>query len=215
MIRIAIVDDQMIIRQGLSMLLGSEKDIEVVGTGENGYSAIELCRRGNIDVVLMDIKMPEMNGVDATKKIKEMYSSVQIIILTTFNEDSFIFDAIRNGASGYLLKDSPPAKIAEGIRSVYNGGALIQPDVAVKILDLIRDNVIGGFQKKDERLDDLTERELDIIKLVALGKNNREISMDLYISEGTVKNHLTNILGKLSLRDRTQLAVFAVKNGIV
>lgn len=215
MIRLAIVDDQEIIRQGLAMILGAEKDIEIVGVVENGYSALELCRRVRVDVVLMDIKMPEMNGVEATKRIKEMYNEIQIIILTTFNEDDYIFDALKNGASGYLLKDSPPTKIAEAIRSVYDGGALIQPDVAVKVLEHFRENGMETYKKKDNRLKELTEREIGIIELVALGKNNKEISAELYISEGTVKNHITNILGKLSLRDRTQLAIFAVKNGMI
>lgn len=214
MIRIAIIDDQPIVRQGLAMVLGSEKDIEVVAKGGDGFEAIEICSKNCIDVILMDIKMPSLNGVEATRKIKEQHSNVKIIILTTFNEDEYIFEALKYGASGYLLKDALPEKIAEAIRIVYNGGAQIQPDVAVKVVEKFK-----SYGKKheiqDKRIEDLTEREIDIIRCVGEGKSNREIAKELFISEGTVKNHITNILNKLSLRDRTQLAIFSINNNLV
>ncbi|QUH19123.1 response regulator transcription factor [Alkaliphilus sp. B6464] len=214
MIRIAIIDDQPIVRQGLAMVLGSEKDIEVVAKGGDGFEAIEICSKNCIDVMLMDIKMPSLNGVEATRKIKEQHSNVKIIILTTFNEDEYIFEALKYGASGYLLKDALPEKIAEAIRIVYNGGAQIQPDVAVKVVEKFK-SYGKKHEVRDKRIEDLTEREIDIIRCVGEGKSNREIAKELFISEGTVKNHITNILNKLSLRDRTQLAIFSINNNLV
>lgn len=214
MIRIAIVDDQPIVRQGLAMVLGSEGDIEVVASGGNGFEAIEICSKNFVDVVLMDIKMPSLNGVEATKRIKKQYPNVKIIILTTFNEDEYIFEALKHGASGYLLKDALPQKIVEAIRVVYNGGAQIQPDVAVKVVEKLKN--YGEKQGiLDKRIEDLTEREIDIIRCVGQGKSNKEIAKELFISEGTVKNHITNVLNKLSLRDRTQLAIFSINNHLV
>lgn len=214
MIRIAIIDDQPIVRQGLAMVLGSEKDIEVVAKGGDGFEAIEICSKNCIDVILMDIKMPSLNGVEATRKIKEQHPNVKIIILTTFNEDEYIFEALKYGASGYLLKDALPEKISEAIRIVYNGGAQIQPDVAVKVVEKFK-SYGEKHEVQDKRIEDLTEREIDIIRCVGEGKSNREIAKELFISEGTVKNHITNILNKLSLRDRTQLAIFSINNNLV
>jgi len=214
MIRIAIIDDQAIVRQGLAMVLGSEEDIDVIAQGEDGSKALELCQKHFIDVILMDIKMPKMNGVEATKKVKTEYPNIKIIILTTFNEDEYIFEALKYGASGYLLKDTLPEKIAEAIRIVYKGGAQIQPDVAVKVVAHLR-NYEDKKEKQDIRIQMLTEREVDIIRCLGEGKSNKEVSQELYITEGTVKNHITHILTKLELRDRTQLAIFAIKNQLI
>lgn len=215
MIRLIIADDQKIFKAGLKMILEGEEDIEVCGLAANGREAYDLCREKVPDMVLMDIKMPRSNGVEGTKLIKRDFPNIKVIILTTFNDDEFIFDALRYGASGYLLKDLPPEKIVEAIKTVYEGGALIQPDVAVKVIDKFSQMANNKNVKNiDKRVELLTEREKDIISLLGKGYNNKEIGKELFLSEGTVKNHITNILNKLDLRDRTQLAIFAVKNDL-
>jgi DNA-binding NarL/FixJ family response regulator len=215
MIKVLLVDDQDILVEGLKLILGKAEDIEICGTAGNGRKAYETCRDCRPDVVLMDIKMPELNGVEATGMIKRDFPGVKVIVLTTFNDDEYIYDALRNGASGYLLKDASPAEIAEAVRTVYNGGALIQSEIAVKVLDKFSELAKGNVKKHtDPRCSLLTEREIDICRLVAEGKNNREIAKELFLSEGTVKNHITRVLIKLDLRDRTQLAVFSIKNDL-
>ncbi len=215
MIRVLLVDDQDILVEGLRLILGKEEDMQICGTAANGRNAYEACKSSHPDVVLMDIKMPGINGVEATAMIKRDFPDIRIIVLTTFNDDEYIYDALKNGASGYLLKDTSPAEIAGAVRSVYNGGALIQPDVAVKVLDKFSELAKRGLDKhKDPKVGLLTEREKDVCRLVAEGKNNREIARELYLSQGTVKNHITKVLIKLDLRDRTQLAVFALKNDL-
>lgn len=213
MIKVLLVDDQDILVEGLKLILGKEKDIHICGTANNGRKAYEACKWDRPDVVLMDIKMPEVSGVEATGMIKRDFPDIKVIVLTTFNDDEYIYDALKNGASGYLLKDASPAEIADALRTVYNGGALIQSEVAVKVLDKFSELVRGNSDKnKDSRAELLTEREIEICRLIAEGKNNREIADELYLSEGTVKNHITRVLVKLDLRDRTQLAVFTIKN---
>jgi len=213
MIRIAIIDDQPIMIQGLSMILSSHADIIIVGTGVNGKEALDLLSTTTVDVFLMDIRMPVMDGVDATKQIKDISPDTKILILTTFNDDAYIFDTLRSGASGYLLKDAAPDQIIQGIYTVYNGGTLINPDSATKVVERLKDEAYLK-EEKDDRIDELTNRELDICHYLAEGKNNKEISDILFISEGTVKNNMTRILDKLDLRDRTQLALFAVNNNL-
>lgn len=213
LINVLLVDDQDIILQGLSMILGKVNDMTIVGTVRNGQEATHKCKTMDVDIVLMDIRMPVMNGVEATKIIKEYNENIKVIMLTTFKDDEYIFNSLKYGASGYLLKDAMPKEISEAIRTVYNGGTLINPSVATKIFDQFKkiaskeDDLIAL-----EDIKQLTEREKEICKLLAEGNNNREISKALFLSEGTVKNHITNILSKLQLRDRTQLAIFAVKN---
>lgn len=215
MIKVLLVDDQDILVEGLKLILGKEEDIHVCGTANNGRKAYEACKRNRPDVVLMDIKMPEISGVEATGMIKRDFPDIKVIVLTTFNDDEYIYDALKNGASGYLLKDASPDEIADALRTVYNGGALIQSEVAVKVLDKFSELARGNRPKdKDSRAGLLTEREKDICRLIAEGKNNREIADVLYLSEGTVKNHITRVLIKLDLRDRTQLAVFTIKNDL-
>ena len=215
MIKVLLVDDQDILVEGLRLILGKEEDIQICGTANNGRRAYEACKWDRPDVVLMDIKMPEISGVEATGMIKKDFPGVKVIVLTTFNDDEYIYDALKNGASGYLLKDASPEEIAGAVRTVYNGGALIQSEVAVKVLDKFSELAKENRPKhKDPRAELLTERERDICRLIAEGKNNKEIADELYLSEGTVKNHITRVLIKLELRDRTQLAVFTIKNDL-
>lgn len=214
MIRVAIVDDQEILRQGMKIILSAQEDMEITGEGCNGMEAYRLCEAHAVDIMLMDIKMPVMDGVEATRRIKRDFPNTKVIILTTFDEDEFIFEGLKNGASGYLLKDASPDNIIEAIRNVHRGGAQIQPSVAAKVVDRLRE-VNHHEGERDPRIGRLTERERDIVQLVGQGKNNREIADELFITEGTVKNHISNILVKLELRDRTQLAIFAVKNRLI
>lgn len=225
MIKVLIVDDQDLMLQGLSMIVGKEKELEVVGLCHDGSEAVEFCKTKDIDIILMDIRMPNMNGVEATKAIKEMNEHIKIVILTTFNDDDYIFSSLRYGASGYLLKDATPAEITSAIKKVYEGGTLINPDVATKLVSVIQQenltpkvyNEEAKESKKVEKIEldvELTNREKDICHFLAKGKNNKEIGKMLMISDGTVKNNITRILDKLDLRDRTQLALFALKNKI-
>ncbi|QIB27271.1 response regulator transcription factor [Caloranaerobacter azorensis] len=215
MIKVLLVDDQRILTEGLKMILGREKDIQICGVANSGKEAYELCKWNKPDIVLMDIKMPKMNGAEATKLIKRDFPETKVIILTTFNDDEYIYEALKNGASGYILKDATPDEIAEAIRTVYNGGALIQPEVAVKVLNKFSEMAKSKEVRNiDSRVELLTSKEKEICRLVGEGKNNKEISKELYLSEGTVKNHITKILNKLELRDRTQLAIFAIKNNL-
>lgn len=211
-IRVLLADDQEIISRGLRMILEMEEDITVTGTAANGEEACRLCGRDRPHVVLMDIKMPVMNGVAATGIIKRDFPDTRIVILTTFNDDRYIFDALKNGACGYLLKESSPEEIISAVRAVHRGGALIQPSVASRVLEKFSALAASAETEVDERVKLLTGREKEIARLVGEGRNNREISRELFLSEGTVKNHLSIILSKLDLRDRTQLAIFAIKN---
>lgn len=215
MIKVLLVDDQEILLEGLKLILGKEEDLVICGSAGNGRSAYEACQWNTPDVVLMDIKMPVVNGVEATAMIKREYPHIKVIVLTTFNDDEYIYEALKHGASGYLLKDTSPEKIADAIRTVYKGGALIQSEVAVKVLDQFSELAKSKKElKKDPKAELLTEREIDICRLISEGRNNQEIAGELYLSEGTVKNHITRILIKLDLRDRTQLAVFTIKNDL-
>jgi DNA-binding NarL/FixJ family response regulator len=215
MIKLLLVDDQDILVEGLKLILGMEEDIEISGTANNGKKAYELCKWNMPDVVLMDIQMPELNGVEVTKMIRRDFPKVKVIVLTTFNDDEYIYDALKNGASGYLLKDTSPSEIARAVRTVYNGGALIQSEVAVKVIDKFSELAKEKREKiTDPKSDLLTDREKDICRLIGEGKNNKEIADELFLSQGTVKNHITRVLIKLDLRDRTQLAVFTIKNDL-
>jgi DNA-binding NarL/FixJ family response regulator len=216
MIKVMIVDDQALIREGISMLLSLSKDIEIVAQANNGVEAIDLLKEKEVDVILMDIKMPVMNGVEATKIINEKFANTKIIILTTFKDDEFLYDAIKNGASGYMLKDIKSDEIIDAIKTVYSGNFLLQSELANKILEIIQNKQNtskDNLSSIDIRgpYEALTQREIELSILVSQGKSNKEISEMLFITEGTVKNHLTRILAKLQLRDRTQLALF-IKN---
>ena len=191
-------------------MLSVYEDIEVVGTDENGYKALETCKNNNIDVVLMDIRMKDCDGVMGTRLIKEQFTKIKVIILTTFKDKEYIQEALKYGAFGYMLKDSSYDVIYEGIKTAYKGNMVVHPDVATKMM-MGSNTVI----KSDIDKYGLLEKEIKIIKSIAKGLTNKEISEELFLSEGTVKNNITNILSKLDLRDRTQIAIFAFKNGIV
>lgn len=202
MIRVMIVDDQKIFREGLKMMLGLQEDIEVVGLCENGDQAVKMLDIYQPDIILMDIQMPVMNGVEAVKLIDK-----PVIMLTTFHNETYITDAIRAGALGYLLKDTEIEIIAEAIRTVQGGGALLDSQAMKVIL-----NQFTKLPSESYDLDKLTDRERDVCLLVADGLNNKEISEKLFLGEGTVKNHITKALQKLELRDRTQLAIHIIKS---
>ncbi|WP_035292860.1 response regulator transcription factor [Clostridium sp. KNHs214] len=212
-IRIAIVDDEKLIREGLKIILSTYEDIEVVGLCENGQDALELCRREKIQVVLMDIRMPKCDGVLGTRIIKEEFQDIKVLVLTTFNDTEYIHEALKFGASGYLLKDSSYDLIYGGIKACINGNVVVHPDVANKIICSGVEEICSSREVAQDF--SLSEKEINIIKEIASGLSNKEIGEKLYLSEGTIKNNITNILSKLSLRDRTQIAIFAFKNGIV
>lgn len=213
MIKVMIVDDQKIFREGLKMIISQDEHIEVVGLCENGREAVDSIELYYPDVILMDIQMPIMSGVDAVKAIKEMYD-VDVIMLTTFHDETYIYEAIKNGASGYLLKDTDISLIIKAIKTVFDGGALMDPDVTRIMMNQFTKLANNQEVLKHEQIASLTEREQSICKFVSEGLNNKEIGENLFIGEGTVKNHLTRILQKLELRDRTQLAIFVLKSGI-
>lgn len=210
-IKILIVDDEKLIREGLKIMLSTFDDIEVVDTAENGYKALEVCKNKDVDVVLMDIRMKDCDGVMGTRLIKEQFTKIKVIILTTFKDKEYIQDALKYGAFGYLLKDSSHQVIYEGIKTAYMGNMVVHPDVANEILS----NNSHNLNNKELNKYNFSDKELQIIKCIAEGLTNKEISEKLYLSEGTIKNNITNILSKLNLRDRTQIAIFAFKNGIV
>jgi DNA-binding NarL/FixJ family response regulator len=212
-IKLAIVDDEKLIRDSLNIIIGSDPDIEIVGLCANGEEAYTLCKNNAVDVVLMDIRMPKVDGVIGTKLIKETSPSTKVLILTTFKDDEYIFDAMKYGASGYLLKDTSHEIVIDSIKGVHRGNVIMNSEVASKMLQSNSPNETASIDdiKRDFLL---TSREIDVIKNISEGLTNKEISEKIYVSEGTVKNYITEILSKLSLRDRTQIAIFAFKNNI-
>lgn len=208
MIKVLLVDDDRIVRDSMKIILSMDNEINVVGTCANGDEAFEFCIRNTVDVVLMDIRMPVCDGVLGTQKIKETCPNIKVLILTTFNDDHYIVQALKNGASGYLLKNITPDKIIEDIKIVHSGNMLIHPEVASKITNLLSKKENSDFSKYG-----LSENEIGIIKLISDGFTNREIAEQIYLSEGTVKNKISDILRKLDLRDRTQIAIFYLKGG--
>lgn len=210
-IKVLVVDDQQLIREGLQMILSVYEQIEVVGTASNGQEALEQIKFFHPDVVLMDIRMPVMDGVEATQKIKANYPEIKVIILTTFDEDEYIFQALNHGANGYLLKDVKSSEIVRGITEVWRGNTFLESKVTTKVVKALNTLTKKELKKDDQWFLELTPREQEIAKLVADGKSNKEIGQLLFITEGTVKNHLSRILSKLEVRDRTQLAIL-IKN---
>lgn len=213
-IRIIIVDDEKLIREGLKIILSSTGDIEVLGLCENGMEAFEFCRGHEVDVVLMDIRMPECDGVLGTKLIKESCPDTKVLVLTTFHDSEYIQESLNNGASGYLLKNSSYDSLHEAIRAVHNGNAVVHPEV-IPLLMVKEEERPPVDREKIKQATSLTDRELIIIEEIAKGLSNKEISEKLFLTEGTIKNNVTTILSKLGLRDRTQIVIYAFKNNIV
>jgi Response regulator containing a CheY-like receiver domain and an HTH DNA-binding domain len=217
MIKVIIADDQELIRQSLQIILRAEKDIDVIDTVANGVEVIRSVRKEKPDVILMDIRMPEMDGVVCTEIIKENYTDIKIIILTTFDDDEYVFNALKYGASGYLLKGISTKELADAIRKVYHGTAMINEDIASKVVKLFSKMAQSNLTIHVDKIQtaDLKTAEWHMIALVGSGLSNKEMARKLNLSEGTVRNNLSIILNKLGLRDRTQLAIWAVQTGAV
>ena len=210
-IRVLVADDQSMVRAGFRMLLSNQEDIEVVAEASNGLEAVDKATRFEPTVVLMDIRMPELDGLEATRRILAADGAARILILTTFDLDEYVYEALRAGASGFVLKDDPPEQLIAAIRTVAAGDALLSPAVTKRVIERFSRMPPPSAPKE---IDQLSERELDVFRLVARGLSNAEIGRELYISETTVKTHVTHILAKLGLRDRVQAVVLAHQTGL-
>lgn len=209
--KIILVDDQIVIRDGLEMLLNLEKDFKVVGIAQDGAEALEITAKEQPDLILMDLRMPIMNGIEATREIHARFPDIKILVLTTYDDDEWVFDAIRGGASGYLLKDTSRQKIVEAIRGTMEGKSFVDPAIAGKLLNHVTNK---QTQPKSLLEDKLTERELEVLRLIAKGINNNDIATQLHLSEGSVRNRVSVILEKLNVSDRTQAALIAIQHGL-
>ena len=216
MIKILIADDQELIRESLKIVLDLNQDMEVVGVAENGRKVLELLNKNSPDVILMDIRMPELDGVLCTKAVKEKFPDVKIIILTTFDDDEYVYYALKYGASGYLLKGCSVQELTSAIHTVMNGGSILNQGVITKVVKLFSQlaqaNITIGLDGR--RVEELNRTEKNIASLVGRGLSNKEIAEKLFLSEGTIRNALSSALSKLNLRDRTQLAIWAVQTGL-
>ncbi|MDH3247691.1 MAG: response regulator transcription factor [Acidimicrobiia bacterium] len=213
MIELVIADDQQLVRSGFGMIIGAEPDMSVIGEATDGAEAIRLVRSLRPDIVLMDVQMPGTDGLEATAEITAMADGPRVIILTTFERDDYVFTALRNGASGFLLKNAPPETLIEAIRTVASGDALLAPSVTRRLVEEFARR--PGATVTSEAADRLTEREREVLVLLARGMTNAEIAEELFVGEATVKTHVSNVLTKLGLRDRVQAVVFAYENGVV
>ncbi|MBI9049596.1 MAG: response regulator transcription factor [Anaerolineaceae bacterium] len=209
--KILICDDQAIVRDGLELLLQLEKDIEVSGTAEDGMQALDMIAKNQPDLVLMDLKMPGINGVETTRRILVAYPQIKVLVLTTFDDDEWVFDAIRAGAAGYLLKDTPRARVLEAIHGTMQGKSFIDPAVVGKLMDQVANKQEQPTSNISERL---TVREMDVLRLISRGLGNGQIAKQLHLSEGTVRNHVSAIFAKLEISDRTQAAIIGIKHGL-
>jgi DNA-binding NarL/FixJ family response regulator len=215
-IRVLLVDDQALFREGLETLLSVHSDIQVVGQASNGQEAVKVATKVHPDVVLMDVRMPVLDGVRATHLLKEAMPQCRVIVLTTFDDDEYIFDALRTGAAGYLLKDVASARLVEAIRATARGESILEPSVAAKVIaEFTRVSSMVPSTQMEQLVEPLSKRELEILAWIARGASNKEIADQLFIAEGTVKNHVTHILGKLGVRDRTQAALKARELGLL
>jgi DNA-binding NarL/FixJ family response regulator len=210
-IRVLVADDQSMVRAGFRLLLTGEPDIDVVAEARNGLEAVEQAARFRPTVVLMDIRMPELDGLEATRRILAADGSARVLILTTFDLDEYVYEALRAGASGFVLKDDPPEQLLAAIRTVARGDALLSPSVTRRVIERF---TRMPSPVRPRRFDDLTERELDVFRLIARGLSNAEIGRELYISETTVKTHVTHIFQKLDVRDRVQVVALAYESGL-
>ncbi len=209
-IRILVADDHPVVREGLAAMLSREADFEVVGEAKDGQDAVDKVPVLKPNVVLMDLKMPRMDGVQAIREIKRLYPEVEIIVLTTFDSDEYIFQGIESGARGYLLKDAPRDDLFKAVRAVARGESLLQPTVAARLVDRFAE-----LSRRGPGEDTLSERELDVLRLMATGSANKEIATQLVISQSTVKTHVTNIFQKLGASDRTQAVTIALQRGLI
>ncbi len=213
---ILIVDDQALVRAGFRMIFDAEDDVEVVGEASNGVEAIDEVRRLRPDIVLMDVRMPELDGIEATRRLlADEDARTKIVMLTTFDMDEYVYEALRAGASGFLLKDVPPEQLVEGIRAVGSGEALLAPSITRRVIEEFVRRPPEAPRTPPPELEELTERELEVLKLIARGLSNAEIAKELFVSETTVKTHVSRILMKLQLRDRVQVVVFAYESRLV
>ena len=214
-ITILLVDDQPLFREGLRTLLSVQPDLRVVGEAGDGEEAIKLCRTLKPAVVLMDLQMPVLDGVEATRRLRHEQPDSRVIVLTTFDDDEMVFDGLRAGALGYLLKDAPSEKLAEAIRAAARGESFLQPSIAAKVVAEFARLTTKRSPPAQALIEPLSDREQEILALIATGATNREIGNQLFLAEGTVKNHVTNVLGKLGVRDRTQAALKAREMGLI
>ncbi len=214
MIKVLLADDQSLVRSGFRMLIDSADDMETVGEVDNGRDAVALVKTRPVDVVLMDIRMPIMDGTEATRLIADLDVDTKVLVLTTFDLDEYVFAALRNGASGFLLKDALPEELLGAIRSVAAGDAVVAPSTTKRLLTHFADLLPKATKEDGKRLDALTEREREVLEEVARGANNQEISERLYMAEGTVKTHIGRLLSKLDARDRVGLVLIALEEGL-
>jgi DNA-binding NarL/FixJ family response regulator len=215
LIRIILVDDQELVRAGFRMVLDAQPDMQVVGEAADGIAAIDLARRLHADVMIMDARMPRLDGVDATRQIRLHGDLPRVLMLTTFDLDEYAFAALKAGASGFLLKDVPPEELLFAIRAVHSGDSVVAPSTTRRLIDQFAALLPGGDQPAPAELAELTDREREVLTLVAQGLSNSEIARHLFVSEATVKTHVGRILAKLDLRDRVQAVVYAYEHGLV
>jgi DNA-binding NarL/FixJ family response regulator len=215
MIRVLICDDQAIVCEGLQVILESDAAIKVVGIAHDGAEALEKAEVLKPDLVFMDLKMPGMNGIQATRQIHSLYPEMKVLVLTTYDADEWVFDAIRSGASGYLLKNTAPAALLTAVKGTMEGKTHVDPDVAGKLFAHVTRADDYTLSDTSPEIDSLSEREREVLQLVAKGLNNRQISEQLFLSEGTVRNYVSNIFAKLNVTDRTQAALIAVRHGLI
>ncbi len=216
MIKVLIAEDQELIRQSIEIMLSNKPDIKVIGAVSNGREVITSVRKCIPDIILMDVRMPELDGIKTIEILKEKYPGIKIIILTTFDDDEYVYDSLKNGASGYLLKGISIEELVEAIRTVYKGGSLINPNIATKVVKFFSRMAQADYTTKNESglTQIFNKTELKIIQFIGIGMSNKEITDKLKFSEGTVRNYISGILNKLNLRDRTQIAIYAVQSGI-
>lgn len=212
MIKIAICDDQEVVCQGLKAILSTAENMDVIGIANNGVEVLDLIKRHSTDVILMDLKMPVMNGIHATKAVKEKFPTVKVLVLTTYDADAWLFDAIRNGADGYLLKDTSREALLHAIEEIVSGNTPVDSKVAGKLFHQLAKHALPGDSTLGKNL---TDREKEILRLITHGMANAEIAKTLFLSEGTVRNYVSSILEKLDVDDRTQAAVLALRYGLV
>ena len=215
LIRIALVDDQELVRAGFRMVLDAQPDMQVVGEAGDGHAALDLARRLHADVMVMDARMPRMDGVEATRLIRQAGDRPRILMLTTFDLDEYAFAALKAGASGFLLKDVPPEELLFAIRAVHSGDSVVAPSTTRRLIDQFAPLLPGSEDAAPAELADLTDREREVLILVAHGLSNAEIAQRLFVSEATVKTHVGRVLAKLGLRDRVQAVVYAYEHGLV